>query len=106
MGKNRIARKMGKLEDLKAFLLSAINAAITKNGLSICLITPKQLIIIKWVSLVLNDGVYGVVCILRDHDTFYRRLLFVTKDGRIQENEYYQLRKCFYTDLGKAIYTV
>lgn len=104
MGKNRVSRKLEKLAALKARLVSAINAAINENGLQFNLVTATQLVVIKWIYLSEVHGFYGVECILRNANGFYRKLFFIAKDGSIQDNEYYQLRNLY--EFEKLIYTV
>ena len=104
MGQNRIIRRLEKLAALKARLVSSINATIAENDCRFYLLTTKQLVLIKWVYLSKGHGFYGVECILRDAGEFYRRLVFITKDGIIQDAGYYQLRNLY--KFGKLIYTI
>jgi len=104
MGQNRVIRRLEKLAALKTRLVSSINATITKDGFRFYLLTSKQILLIKWIFLSKGHGFYGVECILRDAGGFHRKLVFITKDGIIQDNGYYQLRN-FYK-FGKLIYTI
>jgi hypothetical protein len=104
MGQNRVIRRLEKLAALKARLVSSINATLAKNDRRFYLLTEKQLVLIKWVYLSRGHGFYGVECILRDVSGFHRRLVFITKDGIIQEHGYYQLRNIY--KFGKLIYTI
>jgi hypothetical protein len=104
MGQNRVIRRLEKLAALKTRLVSSINTTIAKDGFRFYLLTSKQIVLIKWVYLSKGHGFYGVECILRDYSGFHRRLVFISKDGIIQDAEYYQLRN-FYK-FGILIYTI
>jgi len=104
MGQNRVIRRLEKLAALKARLVSSINATLAENDRRFYLLTTKQIVLIKWVYLSKRYGFYGVECILRDDRGFYRRLVFISKDGIIQDSEYYQLRNIY--KFGKLIYTI